>query len=74
MTTTTTVHVNGRYKATIKRTPKEGEPTLHECHGNYEGSPNPTGAMTFSPGLGQFDVTEEVVPPSETLQKQLDDQ
>lgn len=61
MTTTVKVHVNGRYKATIIQDQK---PPV-ECHGNYQGSPNPTGAYSFSlthPATSAFVITEEPVP------------
>lgn len=57
MTITTTVHVNGKYKAIIKR---DDAPEI-ECHGNYEGSPNPGGSMNFSPGSGTFTISEKQV-------------
>lgn len=63
MTTTVKVHVNGKYKATVKHTHDNGS---HEyiVHGNYEGSPNPTGQQNFSlthPANAKFEITEEPV-------------
>lgn len=65
MTITTTVHVNGRYQATVKR--NDEEPVV--VHGNYEGSPNPSGARSFCPGDGVFDVSEKQVPYAQTIEK-----
>ncbi len=61
MTTTVKVHVNGRYRATVKQ--DDREPVVVE--GNYEGSPNPSGEKSFHlshPAAGTFVVTEEYVP------------
>jgi len=44
MTTTITLHVNGRYVAKVK----QDELDWVEVHGNYEGSPNPDGKRTFN--------------------------
>jgi hypothetical protein len=62
MTTSVKVHVNGRYRATVKQ--DDLEPVIVE--GNYEGSPNPTGLGTFylrgnHPTKGTFEVTEEYI-------------
>ncbi len=60
MTTSVKIHVNGRYKAIVKQ--DDREPV--EVHGNYEGSPNPTGEHTFwlpHPATGNFQVTEQYV-------------
>ena len=65
MTTSIRVHVNGRYKATVKQSRANGPDEVTEVHGNYEGSPNPTGEKTFylpHPARGVFDVSEEAVP------------
>lgn len=61
MTTTVKVHVNGRYRATVKQDNRE--PVVVE--GNYSGSPNPSGERSFSlphPAKATFVVTEEQVP------------
>lgn len=65
MTTAVKIHVNGRYRATVKQDGRD--PVVVE--GNYEGSPNPTGEQTFwighTPEKGShstFEVTEEYVP------------
>jgi hypothetical protein len=61
MTTTVKVHVNGRYKATVKQDDKEPV----EVHGNYDGSPNPSGEHSFSlphPASSAFVIGEEQVP------------
>lgn len=61
MTTTVKVHVNGRYRATVKQ--DDREPVIVD--GNYEGSPNPSGEKSFylpHPATGTFVVTEEQVP------------
>lgn len=66
MTTTIKIHVNGRYKATIKQTTGAGavlDPVV--VHGNYDGSPNPSGERSFylsHPATSIFEVTEEQVP------------
>lgn len=57
MTVSVKVHVNGKYKATVKREGHEDK----VVHGNYEGSPNPTGEYFFSPGTGKFEVSEKQV-------------
>lgn len=66
MTTTVNVHVNGRYRATVVQTTADGTvrpPVVVE--GNYEGSPNPSGAQSFylsHPAESSFKITEEEVP------------
>lgn len=60
MTTTVKVHVNGRYRATVKQ--DDRDPVIVE--GNYEGSPNPSGEKSFylpHPASGKFDITEEYI-------------
>lgn len=57
MTTTVKIHVNGKYRATVKQ--DEREPVTVE--GNYNGG---TGEMSFPlphPASGTFVVTEEPV-------------
>lgn len=61
MTTTVKVHVNGRYRATVKQDDKA--PVVVD--GNYIGSPNPSGEKSFwlaHPANSTFVVTEEYVP------------
>jgi len=61
MTTSIRIHVNGRFRATVKQDDKE--PVIVE--GNYDGSPNPTGEHQFylyHPAHSTFTVTEEYVP------------
>ena len=61
MTTTVKIHINGRYRATVKQ--DDREPVVVE--GNYDGSPNPSGEKYFylpHPTSGTFVVTEEQVP------------
>lgn len=58
MTTSVRVHVNGRYRATVKQDALD--PVVVE--GNYEGSPNPGGDRYFNlahPANSTFVVTEE---------------
>lgn len=65
MTTTVRVHVNGRYRATVKQTDEYGEHEPVVVEGNYEGSPNPGGERSFSlphPASAMFEITEEEVP------------
>jgi hypothetical protein len=60
MTTTVRVHVNGRYRATVKQDALD--PVVVE--GNYEGSPNPGGERSFwlpHPANSTFVVTEEYI-------------
>ncbi|WP_439392558.1 hypothetical protein ACRQ5Q_24345 [Bradyrhizobium sp. PMVTL-01] len=60
MTTTVKVHVNGRYRATVKQ--DDCEPVVVE--GNYEGSPNPTGEKSFHlphPAHSTLEITEEYI-------------
>lgn len=67
MTTTVSVSVNGRYRATVVQSDAMGEvvgTTMVE--GNYEGSPNPSGTASFSlthPAAATFEINEESVPP-----------
>jgi len=61
MTTTVKVHVNGRYRATVKQ--NDREPVVVD--GNYEGSANPSGEKSFHllhPATATFEITEEPVP------------
>jgi hypothetical protein len=44
MTTSVKIHVNGRYRAVVRQ---DGVAKPVEVHGNYEGSPNPSGEHTF---------------------------
>ena len=60
MTITVKVHVNGKYRATVKQ--DDRDPVIVD--GNYEGSPNPSGEKSFylsHPATGTFVVTEEAV-------------
>ncbi len=65
MTTTIKVHVNGRYRATVKQTDTEGmlrPPVIVD--GNYEGSPNPSGEKHFylpHPAKSTFEISEEYI-------------
>lgn len=43
MTTSITLHVNGRYMAKVKQ---DDQPWV-DVHGNYDGSPNPDGKKVF---------------------------
>jgi len=57
MTTTVKVHVNGRYRATVKQ--DDREPVIIE--GNYNGG---TGEKAFNlphPAKSTFEITEEYV-------------
>jgi hypothetical protein len=61
MTTSIKIRVNGRYKATVKQDDKDSV----EVHGNYDGSPNPSGEHSFNmphPANTTIVVTEEQVP------------
>lgn len=61
MTTTVKVHVNGRYRATVKQDDREHTVIVE---GNYEGSSNPSGEKSFHlphPASGKFDITEEYI-------------
>ena len=61
MTTSVKIHVNGRYKAEVTRN-LEVPITVH---GNYEGSPNPSGEMVFwlvGGGENNFRISESEVP------------
>lgn len=60
MTTTVKVHVNGRYRATVKQ--DDREPVVVD--GNYEGSPNPSGEKSFwlpHPAKATFEISEEFI-------------
>ena len=61
MTTSVKIHVNGRYRATVKQ--DDLDPVVVE--GNYEGSPNPSGERVFylpHPAKAVFTVSEDQVP------------
>ena len=61
MTTTVTVRVNGRYRAIVKQDDKLPAVIVE---GNYVGSPNPSGEVTFTlphPASSTFQVSEEEV-------------
>lgn len=65
MTTQVIVDVNGRYKATVTETHANGATAIHEVHGRYDGSPNPTGQKNFwlaHPADATFKVVEEYLP------------
>lgn len=66
MTTTVSVHVNGRYRATVVQKNAAGEVVAKVIvDGNYEGSPNPQGNQSLHlthPATGTFEITEEAVP------------
>jgi hypothetical protein len=65
MTTTVKIHVNGRYRTTVKQTHADGQSETTVIEGNYEGSPNPSGEKSFylaHPATGTFEVSEEYVP------------
>ena len=60
MTTTVKIHVNGRYRATVKQ--DDREPEIIE--GNYTGSSNPSGEKSFylyHPAKGTFEISEEYI-------------
>lgn len=61
MTTTVKLHVNGRYLAKVKQ---DGGDWV-EVHGNYKGSPNPSGEHTFNlrhATSNKFVINEEYIP------------
>ena len=61
MTTSVRIHVNGRYRATVKQ--DDRPPVIVE--GNYEGSLNKGGEHVFNlphPAKSTFEITEEQVP------------
>lgn len=61
MTTNVKVHVNGRYVATVTQGVREPV----EVHGNYDGSPNPSGERSFTlghPASETFEISERAVP------------
>lgn len=61
MTTTVKIHVNGRYRATVKQ--DDRDPVIVD--GNYIGSPNPSGEHSFylaHSANSTFTVTEAYVP------------
>lgn len=60
MTTTITLHVNGRYRAYVKQ---DSDPWV-TVEGNYDGSPNPDGRKTFNlrhASSNKFVVNEESI-------------
>lgn len=71
MTTSVKVHVNGRYRAVVRQ---DGIAEPVEVHGNYEGSPNPSGEHVFYLSHGslsnKFVVSEYAVPEPE-VEKQV---
>lgn len=66
MTTTVKVHVNGRYRAHVtvsNKADEQGSQTV-VVEGNYDGSPNPSGEMSFNlphPAEAIFRISEEPV-------------
>ncbi len=61
MTTAVKIHVNGRYRATVRQ---DSKPQVI-VDGNYKGSPNISGEYTFylgHPAHSHFSVIEEPVP------------
>ncbi len=61
MTTTVKVHVNGRYRATVRQ--DDNPPVIVE--GNYAGSNNISGERSFylaHPAHSHFSISEEYVP------------
>lgn len=65
MTTTVKVHVNGRYRATVRKTNANGSVEEKIVDGNYAGSPNPSGEAHFGlyhPASATFEISEEYVP------------
>lgn len=62
MTTTVTIHVNGRYLANVVQINADGvrsAPVIVD--GDYEGTSNPGGKRSFSlyhPAVASFEVTE----------------
>lgn len=61
MTTSVRIHVNGRYRATVKQ---DDRPAV-VVEGNYEGSPNKGGEYVFHlphPAESTFVINEEYVP------------
>lgn len=66
MTTKVTIHVNGRYRATVVHKDSTDGMVLEQrvVEGNYEGSPNPSGESVFwlrHPANNSFEVTEEYI-------------
>lgn len=65
MTTTVSVHVNGRYRARVVQKNADGKVVQDVVvEGNYDGSPNPDGRTHFHlhhPATGTFEVTETAV-------------
>lgn len=61
MTTTVKVHVNGRYRATVKQ--DDREPVIVE--GNYDGGSGERSFTLPHPATGTFVITEEAVPASD---------
>lgn len=62
MTTTVTVHVNGAYMATVTQINGDVRQPPVTVHGNYEGSPNPSGTHSFHlphPAAADFEIMEE---------------
>lgn len=58
MTTTVKIHVNGRYRATVKQ--DDNEPVIVE--GNYNGGSGEHTLYLSHPASSTFTVTEEYVP------------
>ena len=58
MTTTVKVHVNGKYRATVKQSPG-GETTIVE--GNYNGGSGERSFYLPHPAKAIFDISEEQV-------------
>lgn len=66
MTTSVKIHVNGRYRATVRQ--KGHDPVVVD--GAYDGSPNPSGEATIwlgHPAKGAFEITEEYLDAKPTI-------
>lgn len=57
MTTTVTVHVNGKYRATVRQ--DDNEPVIVE--GNYNGGSGEKQFYLPHPAKGTFEISEEQV-------------
>lgn len=71
MTTSVKIHVGGRYRATVVQTNADGvESAPVVVHGDYQGSPNPSGDYAFHcyhPAITSFAISEEAVPNEQPL-------
>lgn len=64
MTTTIKVHVNGRYKTTIKTTMPDGSTSTVDISGEKKGEGDEYSFHLPHPAHATYEITEEQLPPA----------